>query len=61
MVRLERIAVVEEPAIVKESLTVRQATLEHAHYRKVIDVQQMQVDKDLEAVIGKLMKEGGGK
>ncbi len=34
------------------------AELEHDHYRKMIDVQPTQVDKDLEAVIGKLPKKG---
>ncbi len=36
------------------------AEIEYDRYRRVIDVQPTQVDKDLEAVIGKLSKEGGG-
>lgn len=34
------------------------AELEYDHYRRVIDVQTTQVDKDLEVVIGKLTKKG---
>ncbi len=37
------------------------AELEYDRYRRVIDVQPMQVDKDLEAMIGKLAKKGWGK
>ncbi len=36
------------------------AEIEYDRYRKVIDIQPTQVDKDLEAVIGKLLKDGGG-
>ncbi len=36
------------------------AELEYDHYRKVIDVQPTQVDKDLEAVMKKLPKKGEG-